>query len=76
MVLADNWVRNGLEVAILVAVGGMLWQAVQKLRRGQIQVVRCAECGVSTSRAYPRCRWCGAEQPDTLTGHVPWEREG
>lgn len=60
----DNLVRNVLEVAILVAVGGMLWQVVGKLRRGEIRVVRCAACGRPTSRAYPRCKHCGALQAE------------
>lgn len=58
----DNLVRNVLEVAILIAVGGMLWQVVGRLRRGQIAVVRCATCGRPTSRAYPRCKHCGDER--------------
>ena len=57
-------VRDRLEVAMVVAVGGILWSAVSRLRRGQIQVVRCAECGRPTSRAYPRCKHCGAERAD------------
>jgi hypothetical protein len=56
----DHLVRDVLEVAILVAVIGMLVSAVLKLRRGQITVVRCQECGRPTSRAYPRCKHCGA----------------
>jgi uncharacterized OB-fold protein len=56
----DHLVRDLLEVAILVAVIGMLVSAVRRLRRGQIAVVRCQECGRPTSRAYPRCKHCGA----------------
>ena len=56
----DHLVRDLLEVAILVAVIGMLVSAVLRLRRGQITVVRCQECGRPTSRAYPRCKHCGA----------------
>jgi hypothetical protein len=56
----DHLVRDLLEVAILVAVIGMLVSAVRRLRRGQITVVRCQECGRPTSRAYPRCKHCGA----------------
>ncbi|MGE0878365.1 MAG: hypothetical protein AB7L13_04935 [Acidimicrobiia bacterium] len=58
----NNAVRDVIEVAILVAVGGMLWTAVQKVRRGEIAIVRCAECGRPTSRAYPRCKHCGADR--------------
>ncbi len=60
----NNAVRDVLEIAILVAVGGMLWQVVVRLRRGEIAVVRCAACGRPTSRAYPRCKHCGAPQPE------------
>jgi len=49
-----------LEVSILVAVVGMLVSAIRRLRRGQIEVVRCEECGRPTSRAYPKCKHCGA----------------
>jgi hypothetical protein len=60
----DNAVRNLLEVAILAAFIGMLWSAVRRVRRGEVQVVRCVECGRPTSRAYPRCKHCGAMQPE------------
>jgi hypothetical protein len=56
----DHLVRDLLEIAILVAVIGMLVSAVRRLRRGQIDVVRCQECGRPTSRAYPNCKHCGA----------------
>jgi hypothetical protein len=55
-----------LEVAMVVAVGGMLWAAVGRLRRGEIRVYRCVACGRPTSRAHPGCRHCGVEQPDRL----------
>ncbi|MBW3610967.1 MAG: hypothetical protein KY438_05495 [Actinobacteria bacterium] len=57
-------VRDGLEVVMVVAVGGMLWAAVTRLRRGDLRVYRCARCRRPTSRGYPRCRHCGLEQPD------------
>ncbi|MBK9181258.1 MAG: hypothetical protein IPM45_17160 [Acidimicrobiales bacterium] len=60
----NNAVRDVLEVAILVAIGGMLWQVAVRLRRGEIAVVRCAACGRPTSRAYPRCKHCGAARPE------------
>jgi predicted amidophosphoribosyltransferase len=41
----------------------MLVSAVRKLRAGQIQVVRCTACDRPTSRAYPRCKHCGAPLP-------------
>ena len=62
----ENLVRDSLEVAIVVAVAGMLWSAVHRLRRGEIRVYRCVVCGRPTSRAYPRCKHCGIEQPDAV----------
>ena len=56
--------RDALEIAILVAVIGMLVSAIRRLRRGQITVVTCQECGRPTSRAYPRCKHCGAVQAE------------
>ena len=56
--------RDGLEVLIVVAVGGLLWQTIGRLRRGEISVNRCDACGRPTSRAYPMCRHCGAPQTD------------
>jgi hypothetical protein len=64
LVSVDNAVRDLLEVTILVAVAGMLWSAVRRVRRGEVRVVRCVDCGRPTSRAYPRCKHCGALQPD------------
>ena len=54
----DTLVRDGLELLFVIAVGGMLWSAVGKLRAGQIRVVRCPSCDRPTSRAYPRCKHC------------------
>ena len=59
-------VRDGLEVLMVVAVGGMLWAAVGRLRQGQIRVYRCIACGRPTSRGYPRCKHCDVEQPDAI----------
>lgn len=64
VVLAAQYVRDLLEVAMVIAVGGILWSAIGRLRRGEIRVVRCAACGRPTSRAYPRCKHCGAERAD------------
>lgn len=58
--VGGSLVRDGLELAFVVAVGGMLWSAVRLLRAGQIRVYRCPACGRPTSRAYPRCTRCGA----------------
>lgn len=58
-----NLVRDAIEVLIVVAVGGLVFDAVRRLSRGQIRVNRCPECERPTSRAYERCRHCGALQP-------------
>ncbi|HEX6596495.1 MAG TPA: hypothetical protein VF045_06140 [Acidimicrobiales bacterium] len=55
-------VRDVLEVLIVVAVGGMLWSAVTRIRRGEMAVVRCPSCGRPSSRAYERCPRCGARR--------------
>ena len=60
----NNLVRDAFEVLIVVGVGGMLVTAIGRLRRGEIAVVRCVACGRPTSRAYPRCKHCDAEQPE------------
>ena len=56
----DALIRDGLEVLFVVAVGGMLWAAVRRVRAGAVVVPRCAACGRPTSRAYPACTRCGA----------------
>ncbi len=53
-------VRDVLELLFVVAVGGMLWSAVRRLRAGQVQVYRCGSCQRPTSRAYAHCTHCGA----------------
>ncbi len=53
-------VRDLAEGLMVVAVGGTLWSAVARLRRGQVAAVRCAACDRTTSRAYPSCTRCGA----------------
>lgn len=60
--MPPNLLRDVLEVLVVVAVGGMLWQVIGKLRRGEIQVERCAACQRPTSRAYSVCKHCGAER--------------
>jgi predicted amidophosphoribosyltransferase len=60
---ANSLVRDALELLFVVAVGGMLFSAVRKLRAGQIHVVRCPACDRPTSNAYPRCKHCGAPLP-------------
>jgi hypothetical protein len=56
--VTDAVVRDGLEILFVIAVGGMLWSAVRRLRAGQIDVFRCPACERPTSRAYPRCTHC------------------
>ncbi|MGI9118835.1 MAG: hypothetical protein ACR2G7_01680 [Acidimicrobiales bacterium] len=57
-------VRDGLELAMVVALGGMLWASLRRLQQGQVRVYRCIACARPTSRGYPRCRHCGLDQPD------------
>jgi ribosomal protein L37AE/L43A len=57
--VTDAVVRDGLELLFVVAVGGMLWSTVRRLRAGQIEVYRCPACRRPTSRAYPLCTRCG-----------------
>jgi uncharacterized OB-fold protein len=59
-----NLVRDGLEVVIVIAVGGMLWSVLTRFRRGELVVHRCPACGGPASRAYPQCRHCGAALPE------------
>jgi uncharacterized OB-fold protein len=56
----DPLVRDALEVLLVVAVGGILWSAIGRLRRGEVSVMRCPSCGRAVSRAYERCGHCGA----------------
>ncbi|MGH9190340.1 MAG: hypothetical protein ACRD0Q_09975 [Acidimicrobiales bacterium] len=53
-------VRDLLEVALAVAVGGMLLSAVARVCRGDVVASVCRACGRPTSRAYPACTRCGA----------------
>lgn len=55
-------VRDLFEGMIVVAVGGMLWSAITRLRRREIVVNLCASCGRPCSRAYPACTKCGVFQ--------------
>jgi hypothetical protein len=59
----DTLVRDGLELLFVVAVGGILWSSVKRLRRGEITPYLCVACERPTSRAYPRCKHCDVEQP-------------
>ncbi len=57
-------IRDAFEIMIVVAIGGMVWSVLSRLRRGQLVVPSCPECGNPASRAYPNCRHCGALQPE------------
>lgn len=63
-VFAAQYVRDLLELGIVIAIGGILVSSIARLRRGQIRVVRCTACGRPTSRAYPNCKHCGTPRPD------------
>lgn len=60
-----NWlVRDALELAMLVALGGAIVAAWKAWGRGQITPSTCVACQKPVSRAYAQCRHCGAIQPD------------
>ena len=63
-VFAAQYFRDLLELGMVLAVGGILWSSIARLRRGEIKVVRCEACGRPTSRAYPNCKHCGAPRAD------------
>jgi predicted amidophosphoribosyltransferase len=52
-------IRDGAELLLAVAVGGMLWAAVTRLRRGQARPRLCPGCGRTVSRVYDACPHCG-----------------
>jgi predicted amidophosphoribosyltransferase len=52
-------VRNGAEILITVAIGGMLFAAWARLRRGQAKPRLCPGCGRTVSRVYETCPRCG-----------------
>ena len=53
--------RDALELLFVIAIGGMLSSALRKLRHRGISPYTCPNCGRPTSRAYERCRHCGAQ---------------
>jgi hypothetical protein len=57
-------VRDAFELLIVIAIGGMVWSVLSRLRRGELRAPSCPECGGPASRAYPLCRHCGAELPE------------
>jgi uncharacterized OB-fold protein len=54
-------VRDALEVLMVVALGGMLWSALARVRAGRVDVARCRSCGRPASATYARCPRCGGE---------------
>jgi uncharacterized OB-fold protein len=62
----DPLIRDALEVLLVIAVGGILWSAIGRMRRGEVSVARCPSCGRAVSRAYERCGHCGTglDQPE------------
>jgi predicted amidophosphoribosyltransferase len=52
-------VRNVAEILITVAIGGMLFSALARLRRGQAIPRLCPGCGRTVSRVYETCPRCG-----------------
>jgi ribosomal protein L37AE/L43A len=62
--------RDILEGMFVVAVGGMLVSIIRKVASGEMRANSCPRCNRPTSRAYPRCRHCGAKLVDGgLTGN-------
>ncbi len=55
----NNLLRDALELLIVVAIGGTVVSALQRLRRGEVTVNTCDTCNRPTSRAYPKCQRCG-----------------
>jgi predicted amidophosphoribosyltransferase len=56
-------VRNLSEILITVAVGGMLFSALARLRRGQVSARLCPGCGRTVARVYETCPRCGLPAP-------------
>lgn len=57
--------RDILEGMFVVAIGGMLVSIVRKVASGEMKANSCPQCSRPTSRAYPRCRHCGAKLFDS-----------
>ncbi len=56
-------VQYAAEGLMVVAIGGMLWSAVSRVRRGQVKAVICPACERTASRAYRYCHRCGNPLP-------------
>ena len=52
-------VRNVAEILLVIAVGGMLFSALTRLRRGQAIPRLCPGCSRTVSRVYDACPRCG-----------------
>ena len=59
-----NLFRDAIELAFVVAVGGMVASAIKKLKGHEIHPYKCCACSRPTSRAYANCRHCGAPVRD------------
>lgn len=64
--MTSNLIRDGLELLIAIAVGGMLFNVIRRAQRDELRVYRCIACNRPTSRGYPRCKHCDVEQPDAI----------
>lgn len=58
----ENLIRDVIEVMMVVAVGGILWSSISRLRKGQVSVYQCTDCERPISRTYAACPKCGASQ--------------
>ena len=58
----DPLVRDALEVLLVVAVGGILWSAIGRMRRGEVTVMRCPAAAALT------CMPSTFEHPLMVTG--------
>jgi predicted amidophosphoribosyltransferase len=52
-------VRNLAEILLVIALGGMLFSTLTRLRRGQASPRLCPGCGRTVSRVYADCPRCG-----------------
>ncbi|HWI05641.1 MAG TPA: hypothetical protein VNT52_17675 [Acidimicrobiales bacterium] len=52
-------VRDVAEVLMTVAIGGMLFSVLARLRRGQANPRLCPGCGRTVARVYETCPRCG-----------------
>ncbi len=55
-----NLIRDAIELLFVIAIGGMVSSAIRRLKGREIHPYQCRACQRPTSRAYERCRHCGA----------------